>query len=104
MKIRTMHYKTLKGLISKTNQFNLNNFFDKRFYHKEKGHINFSLSIELEREIENLFLSFLGLSSFNYSRNYGIFNRLIIEKDLKVKYIAGQDYPSEFRYIKKLLK
>jgi len=98
-------YKTLKGLISKTNQFNLNNFINKRIYHKNKGHINIKLSKDLEQEIYNLFKDHLGLNNLNLSFSYGIFDRLIIrERDLEVYYIAGQNYPSEFRYIKKLLK
>ena len=36
--------------------------------------------------------------------NFGIYERLVysIERD-KVEYIAGQDYPGEIRYIKKLI-
>ena len=102
----TLKYKTLKGLIQKTNfdQFSLNNFLDKRFYHKNKGHINFKLTDDLNKEIEDLFKSFLGISYLNANKSYGIFNRLIINKRLKVEYIAGQDYPSELKYIRKLLK
>jgi len=97
-------YTTLNGLISKTNQFSLNNFIGMRIFHKEKGHIDINLSEDLKNKIENLFKDFLGLNSLNLSFSYGIYDRLIIEKDLKVRYIAGQDYPSELRYIKKQLK
>jgi len=99
-----LKYKTLKGLIKKTNQFNLNNFISMRIYHKNKKHTDIKLSEELEKEILNLFCDFLGLNDLNLSFSYGIFDRLIIEDDLKIKYIAGQDYPSELRYIKRLLK
>ena len=97
-------YTTLKGLINKTKQFNLDNFISKRIYHIKKGHISFKLSESLEKEIFNLFKDFLGLSDLNLNNSNGIFERLIIEKDLKVRYIAGQDYPGELRYIRKLLK
>ena len=100
-----LKYTTLKGLINKTNQFNLNNFINMRIYHKDKGHIDIKLSNDLKNEIEGLFKDFLGLNKLNLSFSYGIFDRLIIrDRDLKAGYIAGQDYPSEFRYIKKLLK
>lgn len=102
--MRKLKYTTLKGLIKKTNQFNLNNFIAMRIYHKTKGHSNIKLSEELETEIFNLFKDFLGLNNLNLSFSYGIYERLIIEDDLKVRYIAGQDYPSELRYIKRLLK
>ena len=98
-------YTTLKGLISKTNQFSLSSFLSGRIYHINKGHIDFKISPKLEEEIKNLFIDFLGLNLFPYPlSNCGIFERLIIENDLNVRYIAGQDYPSELRYIKKLLK
>jgi len=105
-KQKKMYYKTLKGLIKKTHfkQFSLNDFFSKHIYHTEKGHINISLSDDLEKEIKNLFLDFLGLPYFNCYKSCGIFDRLIINKRLRVEYIAGQNYPSEVRYIKKLLK
>jgi len=103
---KTLKYTTLKGLISKNHfkQLSLNDFLNKRFYHKDKGHINFKLSDNLNKEIETLFLNFLGLPYLNYNKSYGLFDRLIINKRLNVEYIAGQDYPSELRYLKKLLK
>jgi len=102
MKLR---YTTLKGLLGKTRQFNLNNFMNKRIHHKDKGHINITLSKDLNKEIEDLFINFLGISNLNKHNFEGIFDRLIISKrSLNVEYIAGQDYPSELRFIKKLLK
>lgn len=98
-------YTTLKGLISKTRQFNLNNFISMRIYHKTKGHIDISLSKELEQEILNLFTEFLGIEDLNLSKSYGIYDRLIISsRTFKAEYIAGQDYPSELRCLRKLLK
>ena len=103
--MRKLKYTTLKGLIKKTNQFNLNNFISMRIYHKNKGHCDISLSEDLKKEIEDLFKDFLGLNNLNLSFSYGIFDRLIItERNLKVQYIAGQDYPGELRYLRKLLK
>lgn len=109
-------YKSLKELINQTKskQFTLNNFFNNRIYHKEKGHIIISLSGELKKEIGYLFLNFLGIDKKKYQLIYyilafdnidcyGIFDRLIINKKLQVEYIAGQDYPSELRCIKRML-
>ena len=102
---KKLKYKTLKGLITKTNQFNLSNFISMRIYHKNKGHRDIILSDDLYNEIKDLFKDFLGLNKINLGFNCGIFERLIInEKDLSVRYIAGQDYPSEIRYLRKCLK
>jgi hypothetical protein len=97
-------YTTLKGLISKTRQFNLNNFLNMRIYHKDKGHINIKLSDDLNKQIEFLFCDFLNLNYLNYNKSYGLFDRLIIDKNLKVCYIAGQNYPTELKYLRGLLK
>ena len=97
-------YTTLKGLISRTNQFSLSSYIGLRIFHKKKGHIDIKLTEELNDQINKLFCDFLGLYEINYYNNYGIFERLIINKNLKVEYIAGQDYLGELRYIKKLLK
>ena len=104
---KTLRYTTLKGLINKTNQFSFNTFLNKRMHHNKYGWVNFRMTDKLYNEISNLFKSFLGLSEnlvFSHT-TYGIYERLIIEKrDLKVHYIAGQDYPSELRYLKGLIK
>ena len=98
-------YKTLKGLINKTNQFSFSTFLNKRMYHINKGWGKFSLSPELEQEIKDLFIDFLGNMNFYSSLACGLTERLIINKhNLKASYIGGQDYPSELRYLKNLLK
>ena len=47
-------YKSLKGLISKTQQFSLSNYISLRIYHKNKGHIDFKMTEELEKEIKKI--------------------------------------------------
>jgi len=100
---KTYRYTTLKGLVNKNRQFSLSNFLNKRMYHINKGWGKFKLSDELDKEIKYLFNSFLGIDINFYVSNCGLFERLIIDKR-KVKYIAGQDYGSEIRYLKKLLR
>ena len=99
----TMKYTTLKGLIAKSGQYSLNTFFNKRIHHINKGWVNVKLTDELNNKIEGLFCDFLNINSLNY-HTYGLFDRLIIDKDLEIRYITGQDYPSEIRAIKRLLK
>jgi len=97
-------YTTLKGLINKNRQFSYNTFVYKRMLHITKGWGNFSLSPEVEQEIKNLFIDFLGDIKFNTFLACGLTERLIINNRLNVVYIAGQDYPSELRYLKKYLR
>ena len=100
-----MKYTTLKGLISKTRQYSLNSFVNGRFSHINKGWVNVKLSEDLKNQIIGLFNDFLNRDITNLNDSYGIFDRLIISKSsLEVEYIAGQDYPSEIRYIRKLIK
>jgi hypothetical protein len=97
-------YKNIKSLLKNTSQFSYYTFCSGRMYHKSKGGINFKLSPELEDHLNELFCEFLGLNCIkpNYD---GISERLIICKHSeKVRYIAGQDYPGEIRYLKKLLR
>ena len=102
---KTLRYTTLKGLINRTTQFSLDTFLSKRMYHNKFGHINFKNSDKLNLEIIDLFNSFLNRDITNQSQTYGIFERLIINKcNLKISYIAGQNYPSEIRTLRGLIK
>ena len=98
-------YTTLKGLISKTQQYSLSTFLSCRIYHIKKGWIKVELSKDLNEQINNLFSNFLNRDITKQINNFGIFERLIISKrTLKVEYIAGQDYTSELRFIRGLIK
>ena len=103
---KTLRYTTLKGLISKQQQFSLNTFLSGRMHHIKFGWCKFKMTDKLRTEIYNLFSSFLGGINLPYPNtvSYGIFDSLIISKRLRVEYIAGQDYPGEIRYLKKLIR
>jgi len=104
MKTKIHKYKTLKGLIRNTRQFSFATLLSGRYYHNKTGWGKLKVSVELEQEVYNLFNSFLNININRFASNCGLFSRLIIEKDLKVRYIAGQNYPSEIRHLKRLLK
>jgi hypothetical protein len=101
----TMKYKTLNGLVSKTRQYSLYSFVSGRICHIKKGWVNVKLSEELRKEIKNKFCEILGnVNLDNLNNNCGLFERLTINKRLRVDYIAGQDYPSEIRNLKRLVR
>lgn len=100
-------YTTTNGLITKTTQFNLNNFITGRFNHINNGWVRFKVSPKVKKQIERLFNRVVGEVDLNISKTCGLFDRLIIEKEgrgFTCKYIAGQDYQSEIKYLKKLIK
>lgn len=52
--MRTINYKTLKGLLSQTRQITVEQFLNGRFHHKKKGWINFKLdNKEREKVLES---------------------------------------------------
>jgi hypothetical protein len=104
MKMKIHKYKTLKGLIRNTRQFSLNTLLSGQYYHNKTGWGKLKVSEQLEQEVYTLFNSFLNININRFASDCGLFNRLKIEKDFKVRYIAGQDYSSEIRYLKRLLK
>ena len=96
-------YKTLKGLIRCTRQYSLYTFLSGRYCHKKTGWGTLKLSDELKQKVYSLFASVVGDFNLNVN-NCGLFERLIITKRLNCYYIAGQEYTSELRYLKRLLK
>lgn len=102
--MRTHKYTTVKGLIGKTRQFSLYTFLNGRMYHNKNGWVNFTLSEKAHNEILNAFKAFLGLDYMKQYETHGIYERLVMDKDGRVSYIAGQDYPSEIRTLKRLLR
>jgi len=97
-------YKTLKGLLRNTQQFSLYIFLSCRYHHKKTGWGKLVLSPELKQEVYKLFADFLKVDFSFYVNTCGLFERLIINKNGNVSYIAGQYYPAEMRYLKRLLK
>lgn len=105
MKTKTMKYTTLKGLVSKTQQFNFNTFISGRMYHHKQGWVKYKITEELRTEIEDLFKDVVGDVWLYGVSSCGLLDRLIISKrSLKAQYIGGQDYPSEMRYLRKLFR
>lgn len=111
--MKTYKYKTLKGLISQAayNTISLNELNSNRIYLKNRGFCNFELNEE-EKEKAYKIIAKAIYSKNPYShiyhistaRNYGIFDRLRINKRLLGEYIAGQDYISEIRTIQSLIR
>lgn len=109
MNKKTHNYKTLNGLITKTTQFTLNHFIMGRFHHINNNWVNFKVTPEVKTKIEELFKEKVGNLDLNINKTYGLFDRLIIEKKrnekgFRCEYIAGQDYPSEIKYLRKLIR
>jgi len=101
---KKLRYTTLKGLIGKCKQFSYSNYLSGRMLHINKGWVRFSVAPEVRQQIEDLFKSVVGDIDLNINSNYGLFERLIITKRLTGQYIAGQEYSSELRYLKQLIK
>ena len=52
--MKTIKYKTLKGLLNQTRQITVEQFLNSRFYHNTKGWINFKLDEgEKKKVLEN---------------------------------------------------
>lgn len=49
--MKTIKYKTLKGLLNQTRQITVEQFLNSRFYHNTKGWINFKLDEEEKKKV-----------------------------------------------------
>ena len=115
----TKKYKTLNGLIRSNGarELQLDDFLNNIVYNRKKHKwIKFKLSDEANNEACKLFASAI-VSKRNVSKYseiikyydgqiFGIFRRLSIvgNKSLRGNYYAGQDYDSEIRFIRSLLR
>lgn len=120
MKNRRRHIKKLDYFLKNTNQFTLNNILSGRMYHAKDGWINFSISYELRKKIAELISSSVGGNNNTKNRiknnilrhhksikNFGILGRLILENYNNIcsfNYCAGQDYNSEIKTVRNILK
>ena len=112
--MKTKNYKTLRGLLSQNGgQLHFNDFHANRMYHKNLGWISFRLKKEEKDKGYKMLASAIYANGekmyermkYYNGREYGIFNRIFFERDGKcATYCAGQDYPSEIRFIQKLLR
>lgn len=57
--MKTLHYKTLKGLLEQTNQMRIENLFRGRFCHKIHGFCNFTLSESEKRKAAEKFAEYI---------------------------------------------
>lgn len=108
--MKKLKYTSIKGLLKIKNQgqITLSEVISKRILHNKKGWSNVYFTPKLYNELENLFKEVIG--DFNLKdlkNNYGIYNRLIIcagQNKNYAQYIAGQNYPTELTYLKKLIR
>lgn len=108
--MRTRKYKTLKGLVSQAEQLNFNELKSRRFVHKKGMYVNFDMPTEEFDKAYKLLARALwrndahwDLLKYYGGRLFGVFNRLIIEKDGTATYNAGQDQDLEIRVIRRIL-
>ena len=110
--MKTYKYKTLSGLMkaSKGNQFTLNELIEGRFYHTGK---RFKVTEELQRDLLQMYAKAIWERQWKTKFNKlgmlkpcGILQRVYIAKhnnEFRSHYCAGQDYPSEIRFIQKMV-
>lgn len=111
--MKTYKYKTLKGLLSQTvyNTISLNELNSGRIYLRNRGFCKFELQDE-EKEMAYKLIAVAIYSKnpdshiyhISTARNYGIFDRVRINKRIKGEYCAGQDYVAEIRLIQSLIR
>lgn len=53
--MKTIKYKTMKGLLNQTKQMTVENFLNSCFYHNTKGWINFELPDEIKYNVIECF-------------------------------------------------
>lgn len=111
--MKTYKYKTLKGLLSQTvyNTISLNELNSGRIYLINRGFCNFELQDEEKEMAYKLIASVIysknpdsHIYHISTARNYGIFDRVRINKRVKGEYCAGQDYNAEIRTIQHLIR
>ena len=113
--MKTRYYKTLRGLLSQNDgQLNFNDFHANQFYHKTAGWVTFRLPQEEKDKGYKILASAIYSNGekmyerlkYYRGQSYGIFRRIFFDKHRfgKGDYCAGQDYPSEIRFIQCLFR
>lgn len=72
--MKTIKYKTIKGLLSQTNQLTVEQFLNGRFYHNKKGWINFKLD---SKEYEKVLYDFSKYCFSSKKAQNKLFNNLV---------------------------
>lgn len=57
--MKTLHYKTLKGLLKQTSQMSIERLFTGRFYHNTQRYCNFTLAESEKRKAAEKFAEYL---------------------------------------------
>ena len=110
--MKTFKYKTLKGFMRANDirQFSLLDYLHGTVFSNSHGWIKFSLS----RDAQTEFLEGIAgvvwskpteerVNRLRYAPEMGILRRLWLNEAGRYTYCAGQDYPSEIRYIQRHL-
>ena len=117
--MRKRNYKTIRGLMrQKYNGFlSVADVVSGDYYHKNGWHQPFALTDEALREFTDGICVALNMKDkdsifdnirFHRVKDCGILKRIGVEylssDKLSYTYMAGQDYPSEARFVRKLLR
>ena len=117
--MRKRNYKTIRGLMrQKYNGFlSVSDVICGSYYHKHGFFQKFTLTYEALREFTDGICGALNMKDkdiifdnirFGSVKNCGILKRIGVEYlssgKLSYTYMAGQDYPSEARFVRKLLR
>jgi len=117
--MRTRTYKTIRGLMRQMSycQLSVDDVLSGSFVNKKGCYQNFRLTDEALREFTDGICGALGMrdkddvfENIKWSRvkNCGIMRRIGVDLlrsgKLRYEYTAGQDYPSETRLVRKLLR
>lgn len=116
---RTINYKSLRGILRQTlhNELSVSDVICGRFYHKTLGWVSFRLSDDAMRTFVFGICHILNMRRdrdivYYNIRNHriedcGILERATVRHEtdgLYFSYCAGQDYPSEARLVRRLLR
>lgn len=117
--MRTRKYKTIRGLMRQKYYgfLSVSDVICGSYYHKHGWHQPFILTDEVLREFTDGICSTLNMKDKDFVfdnirlgrvENCGILKRIGVEYlrngKLYYTYTAGQDYPSEARFVRKLLR
>ena len=116
--MRKRNYKTIRGLIRQMfyGFLSVGDILNGTYYHKYGWHQKFVLTDDALREFTDSICCTLNMKDKDYVfdnvrfgriKNCEILKRIGVEfhsGKLYYTYIAGQDYPSEARFVRKLLR
>lgn len=110
---------TIQEIIKDANQFNLSNLISKRYSSKTNGWIDLNISESQTKELARIFAEGAGGRQYTQDdiyhnivnsnvKNCGLLERLYLSINssgkIVARYIAGQDYAGEIKYLRNYLK